>query len=164
MRIIPRATYDCTGLQANTSSYITLAQHIDASVFQEADLLVRFHPSCVLQSGASAFVALVPDGYDFDDPAAVGAASAAGFITFPTSGPGVVHATSSTTMPAMFMTTLGQSAGPFARLLAVTMVVQQGTVSGAQLSLFISADLILKGGDPSLLPMMPNGYRGYRII
>ncbi|MGH7294534.1 MAG: hypothetical protein ACRELB_06370 [Polyangiaceae bacterium] len=170
MRIVPRALYDFTGLQASGKSTITIAQHIDASVFQEADLMVRFHTGTVIQGAAATLtVGLVTDGYDFSDPAPTTSSGGASAFAGPNpamGSPGTVQATNATAFPSYLLSSWnqGQTTTPFGRLLLILLIAQQGGTSGQTLTALMSIDLVLKGGDPRAMPMMPNGYRGYRVM
>jgi hypothetical protein len=167
MRIIPRQGYIFTGLGASGQATVMIASHIDVSAFQEADLLVRLHPQSVIPSGANVVVGLVTDGYTFDDPAPAVAAGQFFFGSAPAAGlPGCVQITSSNTPPFFAVASMnqGSTTTPFGRLLAVQMIATQGTTGGANFGVFMSLDLVLKGGDPRMLAMNPNSFRGYRIM
>jgi hypothetical protein len=170
IRVTPRALYNFTGLGAGPAqSVILIAQHIDVSVFQEVDILVRFHGGTIIPTTATVTVGLLADGYDFSDPAPATTAGVPSAFFGPNvaSGqPGVVQATNATSFPAMFISSMNQGATttPFSRLLAVQLVAVGGTAAGAMFQALLSVDLVCKGGDPSHLPMMPNGFCGYRLL
>jgi hypothetical protein len=171
MRILPRTKYDFSNLQTTTSMSVVLAQHIDASVFQEVDLIVRLHGGTNIANAASTIVVgVVPDGYDFSDPAPVTGAGAYGDFLTPAPvrvGVGAVAASSTTTIPSYQVASLNVGGGavpaPFGRLIAVTLYAAQGAASSALVAV-LSVDVVLKSGDPTALPLMPNGYRGYRLL
>jgi hypothetical protein len=165
MRIVPRSNYSFTALTATTgAAAVQLAQHIDVSVFTEADLMVRYHTGTTVPTGATLLVGAVSDGYDFEDPANY-------FLppgTLTSASPGTIQITSSTTYPFYGVTSLGlggstSAATPMGRLISIALFVTQGSTSGNIIAL-LSVDLILKGGDPRSLPAMPNGYMGYRLL
>ncbi|MGH7294535.1 MAG: hypothetical protein ACRELB_06375 [Polyangiaceae bacterium] len=166
MRILPRTKYDLTNVPNIT---IMIAQHIDASTFQEADLLVRLHRGSAIGSSSTITIGLLPDGYDFADPAPI--ASGGGYADFlgpvPTrAGPGAVQFPSTTLIPAYAVASMSNSGtpAPFGRMLAVSMVAHNAGVGSHLLVAVVSIDLVLKGGDVRDQPLTPNGYCGYRIL
>jgi hypothetical protein len=166
MRVLPRTLYDFSNLGLGTAMTIVVAQHIDASVFQEADLHVRLHPGTVIANSSSWFtIGLVPDGYDFDDPAPLAAGAYADFLgATPTrTVPGAFQVLGTTTFPFFTVVSLNQSSA-FGRLLAVTLYASQQGTGGTALKAVLSLDLVLKSREPRDLPAMPNAYCGYRII
>jgi hypothetical protein len=161
LRVIPFIKYDFGNLSAGQAATFPLAMHIDVSVFTEVDLIVRARSGSI--ASGNFLVALIPDGYTFDDPAT---------NYFPATPPaygdaGTAYFDMSATFPSYQVSSVGQNLGsssaPTGRLIAVGLVATQGE-SGGALMLEFSADLVLKGGNPRALPMMPNGYRGYRIM
>jgi hypothetical protein len=161
VRIIPLIKYDFGDLGAGGTSFFPLAVHVDVSVFAEVDLMVR------VRSGTSAtgnvLVAITPDGYTFDDPATNYFPQ-----TPPTyASPGTAYFDSTATFPQYVVSSVGQNLGsasaPMARLMAVGLLATQGEGED-DLTVELSVDLALKGGNPKALPMMPNGYRGYRVM
>jgi hypothetical protein len=155
IRLVPRTLYvfgGATGLVAGGTVTVPIARHIDASTFTEADLLVRAHSgTSIAVGGGGGNFGIQPfdDGYDFEDPDV-------DFVT----GVSVIPINNATVIP--FFTSFS-IASPFGRLLGVQLVANQNAANGV-LSIALSVDLVLKGGDPSALPMMPNAYRGYRIM
>jgi hypothetical protein len=154
-RIAALATYPFDSLTDSAVSSIIVGQHIGATTFTESDILVRFHTGTTITSGKFR-VAVVPDGYDFSDPAAAFVAPPIGGFTPPA---GAVEVSSDTTFP-FYAVVAGPASG---RLVAVVLIATQGS-GGDALTAVLSVDLSLKGGAPGYAPWMPNGYRGYRIM
>jgi hypothetical protein len=172
-RVLPRTVLDFSGLQASGQIGFPIGQHIDASAFTEADLLVRLHGpttsggtsgTAINSTGGGNFViALAQDGYDFEEPATP--FFPGGSITG--SSPGAVSVTTSTAVPSILTATLNgalSGSAPLGRFLACYLLAAQGTTAGANLRLAVSIDIIFKGGDPGSLPMAPNAFRGYRVM
>jgi hypothetical protein len=154
MRIIPILPFGFGSVQNNSHITIPLALHIEAGQFTEADLLVRLHAGSSIAAGQTLAFNLFQDGYDFEDPASVFLATTAiATVTF----------TSTSSPPAFGVATAGSSTEPLGRYLAVNMVATQPAAAVA-FNVYVSVDLVLKGGDPSAMPMSPNSYRGYRIL
>jgi hypothetical protein len=155
IRLLPRTLYafgGATGLVAGGTVTVPIARHIDASTFTEGELMVRAHSgtSIAVGGGGGNFgIEVFDDGYDFEDPA----------VDF-VAGLGLLPINNATPIPFFGLLPV---ASPFGRLVGVQLIVNQNAANAA-LSIALSVDLVLKGGDPSALPMMPNGYRGYRIM
>jgi hypothetical protein len=153
VRLLSRTVFNVPG-GINTSITFPIASHLDTSVFTEADLLVRFHGgtggTSLPSAGQTATVNVLPDGYDFADPASV----------FTGSSIASAQITNSTSIP--YYTVLAIPT-PFGRLLSFNLVVVQTSTGGA-ITVALSLDINLKGGDPTGMPLMPNGFRGYRIM
>jgi hypothetical protein len=154
LRVLPRTVFTFTGLGASpAAATVPVAQHIDVTPFTEAELQIRFHAgSTGLSAGQTVSVSVLPEGYTFDDPTAVFTGTPATFTT-PAGGPAALP----------FYTLLPVPTG-FGRLLSVSVVANGGNVAGANYQFALSLDLLLKGGDPGAIAMMPNGFRGYRIM
>jgi hypothetical protein len=148
-RIAPIATYTFGNLAASTTGQVIVGQHIDATTFTEADLLVRFHTGTTIATGTFT-VGLVADGWTFNDPASAFLASLSRTI----------QVSSTSTFPFYGIVPVPPAWG---RSLAVTLLATQGATMG-NLTAVMSADFALKGGDADGLPVGPNGNRGYRGI
>jgi hypothetical protein len=157
IRLLPRTVYSfggSTGLTANGSASFLVARHFDLSVFTEADLLVRAHAgSAIGVLGGTFVVQAMYEGYDFQDPAA-------DFLQNP-SPAGNVSMSNSTTFPFFAVVSIPS---PFGRHLAVQVTATQAGSTNAALTVALSVDLALKGGDPTAMSLAPNTYRGYQIL
>jgi hypothetical protein len=151
LRLMPLTSFTLTNIKASSSIAFPIAQHIEAGVFTEADLIVRLHSGTTMSAGQSVAFSIVPDGWDFEDP--TGSFLGTALATFTQSG--------APTLPAYSVTSTGTSA--FGRFLSVSMPATQPSTA-ATLVVVASVDLVLKGGDPTNLPRSPNGFVGYRIM
>lgn len=69
IRVCPPRDFDFGDLGANDTSTVTVEERIDASQYDEVDLIVRVHQDATLASGAGHVkVQIVSDGYTTDDP------------------------------------------------------------------------------------------------
>jgi hypothetical protein len=154
-RIVPITTYTFGNLAASDTSLVVVGQHVDATTFTEADLLVRFHKGTTIGTGTFT-VGLIADGWTLNDPSAAFLPPPFSILAPP---PGTVQVGSTTSFPFYSAVTPVS----WGRFVAVVLVAAQGAAVGA-LTAVMSVDLALKGGDVAGLPMGPNGYRGYRDI
>jgi hypothetical protein len=158
LRCFPRVNLNFSNLAANGTQGLVLATHIDTTTFTECDLIVRYHSGTTISgsTGAQLLISVLPEGYDFDDPA-----SSFNSNTSPVFGASyTVSVTTATSYPYYGV---AQATSPFGRFVMVGAWAQMGSTTGT-LNAFVSADLVLKGGDPSGLPTAPNSFRGYLIM
>ncbi len=153
IRVLPRTVFNMLGLSNGGTAAFLIARHIDITPFTEAEFLVRVHSgTSITGTGPGMFqVQPVIDAYDFADPATDFNLPVAGATTTINSG---------TAVPSVAVLNVGTT---FGRLLGIQLT-GTGGASMSALSLALSLDLIVKGGDPAAISGMPNAFRGYRII
>jgi len=67
IRVCPPRDFDFSDLGSNDEQTITIAERLDASQFDELDLMVRVHTAATIASAIT--VQVVSDGFTTDDPA-----------------------------------------------------------------------------------------------
>jgi hypothetical protein len=156
MRVMPINSFAFSGLGAGAGMQFLVAQHIEAGVFTELDLIVRLHTGTNMAAGQTLKVVVAQDGYDDQDPASLFAG--ANLATVTQSG--------AATVPFFSVATAAGGTGttPWGRYLGVYVSATQSGTGGTTFIANLSIDLVLKGGDPSSLPMSPNSFRGYRLL
>jgi hypothetical protein len=154
MRILPLTSYNFANIQNSKNIQFNVGQHIEAGVFTEADLIVRLHTGTVMSAGQIFSISLGTDGYTMEDPTS----------NFFTAITGVAFTqTGAPTLPAYSVTSASATTTPFGRYLVVALSATQ-PAAATTFTVNVSVDLVLKGGDPSALPMGPNSFRGYRVL
>ncbi|MCB9594326.1 MAG: hypothetical protein H6719_16465 [Sandaracinaceae bacterium] len=137
IRVCPPRQFDFSELGDGGSGFVTVAERIDCSQYQHADLLVRVHTDATFASGCSMSVVVVSDGFTTDDPSQdfFSAALGQGGIIFNGSDP----PTAGTLEVATYSSRLGA-------MLAVFVVGQQAGTAPAPPSIQarLSIDLTLR--------------------
>jgi len=153
VRLFPETLLDFTSINTTVSNSIKLilAQHVESHSFTTCDFIVRTHAGTGNTVGAGITLALnlVLDGYAFDDP------STQFFGTGTLASVNLVAAAA----PTIAVTNVASGLG---RHLAAQLSFSSSN-GNTMPKVYVSADLLLKNGDPGSLMNGPNSYAGYRI-
>jgi len=68
IRVCPPRDFDFGGLGNSGEEEILIAERIDASQYDQLDLMVRVHDNSAIPSGGKIEVLVVSDGFTTDDP------------------------------------------------------------------------------------------------